>query len=480
MDYSNWKRSDITVTNVMLDPENSRIVIADDTISQNELIYELVMYEKVYHLAKSIAEDGYFPTELLLAIKKNNKYVILEGNRRITAMKLLLNPESSPDLFKARFRVLSQRVNKSIIKKVRAVIAPNRESAAKLLESRHSAPQIEGWSPLAKGKFYYGQLVHGISIKEVSAQYNISEPRMRRYLRLYTIYNYAHTLDLDETTRESVIDPRKFSSTNLERFLNFKDVRDSFGIEFEDGDIVGHIDENEFRKGLKSIVTDIATGKIQSRDINNKDDALKVLNKLKYKPDLSKVDSFRVTPKSALEGISHKTEKVLRPKVKKARVRKSKSLVPSNFKCEVNNIRISNIFKELKELSAKKYPNAVSILLRALLEMGLTYHLEKTGYMSTLIRDLSQKNRLGPKKQPSLRQMLIYVTDNNGIISSSNLKRALKKFLSQKDSIFSLETLNEFVHNEQWLPTEDMLRVNWNQLEAFFEIILTEPEFLNS
>ncbi len=43
-------------------------------------------------MAKSIVLRGYFPNEPLLAIKEKDRYVVVEGNRRLAALKALREP----------------------------------------------------------------------------------------------------------------------------------------------------------------------------------------------------------------------------------------------------------------------------------------------------------------------------------------------------------------------------------------------------
>jgi len=48
-------------------------------------------------LAKSIAEHGLNPTESWAIVQEEGKYVVLEGNRRLVACRLLDNPRKAPD-----------------------------------------------------------------------------------------------------------------------------------------------------------------------------------------------------------------------------------------------------------------------------------------------------------------------------------------------------------------------------------------------
>ncbi len=52
---------------------------------------------KIIGLAKSIAEHGLNPTESWAIVHEDGKYVVLEGNRRLVACRLLDNPHKAPD-----------------------------------------------------------------------------------------------------------------------------------------------------------------------------------------------------------------------------------------------------------------------------------------------------------------------------------------------------------------------------------------------
>jgi len=98
IDYTKWKESSLSVTNLLLDPQNPRIPDSGESLSQRDLLADLVTNDKVYELAKGIVENGYYPVEALIFVEEQkNKYVV-EGNRRLAALKLLISPEIAPKL----------------------------------------------------------------------------------------------------------------------------------------------------------------------------------------------------------------------------------------------------------------------------------------------------------------------------------------------------------------------------------------------
>lgn len=89
----------MSVEDLLLDYENPRLNPYGETSSQEELLRVLWEEMAVDELVLSIAANGYFKEEPLFVIpettpgkkKSNGKYIVVEGNRRLSAVKLLLN-----------------------------------------------------------------------------------------------------------------------------------------------------------------------------------------------------------------------------------------------------------------------------------------------------------------------------------------------------------------------------------------------------
>ncbi len=79
------------------------------------------------------------------------------------------------------------------------------------------------------------------------------------------------------------------------------------------------------------------------------------------------------------------------PQRKPRRKTKPRGIVPSDFSCDLSNQRINYIFDELKKLPVAQYPNATAILLRGLLEMSLSYYLNRTGHLDKMIEAAKKK-----------------------------------------------------------------------------------------
>jgi hypothetical protein len=156
----------ISPLDLLLDNENPRFVILENREQANIRKY-LVAYEDVCDLANQINEyGGLFPGERIVALKRDNNYFVIEGNRRTCSLQLLLNRQLIPDKFQHRIPNVTQEV-KDHCQTIEIDLVSNREEAIALMTKRH----IEGvkqWKPFAKKQFFASNYEKGQSIKTLS------------------------------------------------------------------------------------------------------------------------------------------------------------------------------------------------------------------------------------------------------------------------------------------------------------------------
>jgi hypothetical protein len=480
IDNGKWKPEEPNVTNLLLDPNNPRIPDSGKELSQRDLIADLLENDKVYELARSIVTNGYYPVEsLIVVIEKGKKYVV-EGNRRLAALKLLLSPEGAPEKWERRMRSLSNQIEPNSIRKVKVIRAPSRDAAAPVIMSKHTRTQVESWTPIMQAKFYHNLVQQGLNVADIAQQYKIAPSEITSALRRYTMYSVACALELPEEIAKTVQNPRVFASSTLMRLHENPRVNEFLGISFDEQKrLVGTVDPAEFKKGYTKIVTDVVTGEADSRKLNTWREMNKYLDTFGgSKPNLKKKGSF--TAESLLKSAKPKTIATPKAAQKKAKSRSTpRALIPKSFPCTVNNDRINKVCDELKRLDLALYPNAVGLMFRSLLELGLGYYLDRTGHLKTITdkHKARKQDRVRSDWHPTLTQMLNHlVAEDTHIITNGNLLKALRKINSQQDELISIDSLNLFVHNQHFAPKEETLRTFWNQLQGLFEIILVEPE----
>lgn len=335
-----------------------------------------------------------------------------------------------------------------------------------------------------KASFYHRLVEGGLPIEDLSNEYNVPASDILSSLRLYTMYNIACTLELPEDVSKLVHNPREFNVTTLQRLYVHKVGMGFLGIKFDDNseELVGSIHPDEFKKGYKKIITDVATRKETSRTLDKTEDIEKYLGTFseEEKPDLRRKGRF--TSQTLLKAGLRKpsTAAAKKPTAKKSRA-KPKGLIPKAVRCNVSNQRINDVYDELRTLSVARYPNSTAVLFRSLLEMALSHYLHAVKELNVIIEQ--QREKKARKKQklrkdwhPTLRQMISHlVSPKCEIIRNPNIIRVLNRFLSEKNELLSKDTLDFFVHNEFYSPTEESLRRLWSQLEGLFQIILVEP-----
>ena len=133
-----------------LNPRLPKILLG---ISDEKVIIDYMLKNgNILELMRSIAEMGYSEAEPLLVVKdeKDNKYLVVEGNRRLTAVKLLNNPQ----LAKVRIPSVTEIVSEAntIPDAIPAILYSSRESILDYLGYRHITG-VKEWGALEKAKY---------------------------------------------------------------------------------------------------------------------------------------------------------------------------------------------------------------------------------------------------------------------------------------------------------------------------------------
>lgn len=103
-------------------------------------------------LMLSIGEKGFFPGEPILAIPHTsipNKYIVIEGNRRYTAVFLLSHPELSPQKKQTVIEIARNAPHKPT--EIPTLVFKGRSDIIDYLGYRHITG-VEPWDALAKAR----------------------------------------------------------------------------------------------------------------------------------------------------------------------------------------------------------------------------------------------------------------------------------------------------------------------------------------
>ena len=141
--------------------------------------------------------------------------------------------------------------------------------------------------------FYQSQIDNNRTIDELIDEF--PEHKIPRFIKMLDMHHLAKSMEVDEALLPRIHDDRNFPITTLERFYNDSNASEFLGMEFDDhGKVKGLIDKNEFDKGFKRLIEDIALGKIDSRTSNSALERKKYLENIpaQSRPNLSKEGTF--------------------------------------------------------------------------------------------------------------------------------------------------------------------------------------------
>lgn len=185
MDDSSTSRSGVVgkslylhVDDLLLDAENPRFGSKSKAVSQEDIVLKLEMGSEVMIVAESIARNGYFANEPLIVIESqiSGKYVVIEGNRRFTALLSLTSESIRSKMFqKERFNALAET---SVFRRddlVPCTLVENRELIAPILGFRHISGIME-WQPMAQAIFI-AKLIDDDGYSFVTAAEAVGRPK---------------------------------------------------------------------------------------------------------------------------------------------------------------------------------------------------------------------------------------------------------------------------------------------------------------
>ncbi|WP_404380323.1 hypothetical protein LL946_10315 [Knoellia locipacati] len=178
-----------TLDELALDLDNYRIPVrsADENSALNYLYAE----EDVFETAKMIIRDGYFDNEVPIVVEDGKRYTVLEGNRRVSALKVLADPSLIPDHEDVIRGLLKRYATEAadLPTAIRVLVAPTRDAAARHIARLHTTVPKKRWSRDQQAKYYFSLLGSTTTVEDVRRAYpGVSVPRfikmavMRQFL----------------------------------------------------------------------------------------------------------------------------------------------------------------------------------------------------------------------------------------------------------------------------------------------------------
>ena len=448
-------RQAISVGNLLLDVNNFRIV--KQTSQQGA--FDPIIAEQGKHLlvlAKDIIENDMNPCDLPLvcdAEDGNGNYIVIEGNRRLTAVNLMLKPELAEGTpWHAGFKKLNAEHANAIPKVWFCVIVSSRQAGMIWIKRKHQGTfegaGTEPWNSISQARADEDQKVPRPDLDAVN--FVLTNPK------------------LDAEVRKN-LEGSGFPITTLKRLIESTEVQQSVGYSLRAGQLVATQELERVQGILTEVVTIIATGKKDGkkwtvRDVDDSDDRKDFIAKIAQKHPKKPAKAEWVVSAGKIPVVAKKAAK---PKKTTPSTADQVNLIPKAFKLELPAGKVNDVFVELKQLDVTKYRHGVSVLFRVFFEFTLDAYIKKHAISLPLDK---QGNVID-----SLLTRLTYVRDHLKAVKVLN-KKELKPFddaIRDKDSLLSPETLNSYVHSPWMNPDPLRLKTTWASFQLILERIWT-------
>jgi hypothetical protein len=184
------------VDDLILDSRNPRIPEEKQSLLEEDLIAFVAQEYNAIAIAESIASHQYFSSEPLIAIpnKDDGRFVVVEGNRRLAALKLLLHPalrEKLPN--RHEWDAISTT---NVPQEVPVVIVKTRREVAPIIGYRHISG-IQPWDAYSKARYIAAQVEGGLSFKQTAVEVGEKISEVRSNYRNYRIAEQVADLGVD-------------------------------------------------------------------------------------------------------------------------------------------------------------------------------------------------------------------------------------------------------------------------------------------
>jgi hypothetical protein len=195
------------LTELHLDPQNPRLPPDIRGLPEADIAVFIERQYDPLNVARSIAKHGYFSSEPLIAIHEGDVDIVVEGNRRLVALKGLTEPDLRARFAKQREwdRLATESAAGARVPAlIPVVFADSRIAVAPIIGYRHITG-ILAWDPFSQAR-YVAQLVddHDMTLQQTADLLGEDVTVIRSRYRNYKVVEQARTaFDLDVTNAET-------------------------------------------------------------------------------------------------------------------------------------------------------------------------------------------------------------------------------------------------------------------------------------
>lgn len=389
-------------------------------------------------LARDIVQAGQL-YEPPLVYPDGSNYIVYDGNRRTTCLKLLANPKRAPDAdLQKFFSDLRGQWQGNFPTRIICRVEADRDEIDEILFRRHTGSQggvgQSNWDDRMKSTF--------VNRTGKGGKLNVAD-------------------EIEERLKAANQLPKgkRIPRSNLNRLLSAEAFRSRVGISTAKGRFQFIRKEDVSLRALARIADDLAHRRITLDDVWDVDRKSEYLDRLESEGLLpTAADAIEKPSKSGggkpKEGSGKKQQKAQKPE-------KRTTLIPHvdyGVAWAGRLQRQRAIWEELQfKLELDEHPNAIAVLCRVLLELSVDNYIKQSKLTTASESD-------------ALLKKLICAAENLHSHSKIN-KRYVEVVRKARtmDAIVSVDTLNKYVHSSSLAPAADHLTALW---DAFAELVV--------
>lgn len=265
MAYSQFPIEEAAVRDLRLDVSNYRFPVKQPT--QSAAMNYLFAVHGVMDVARIILRDGYVDNELPLVIEENNRLIILEGNRRLSALRALLDPSLVPSHQTELGRLLRRYAPEAadLPEKIRVMRFPDREAAAPVLARLHIGESKKAWSLDEQASFVLAQLTDGVTAEALKEQLPAIKDVVR-LIRMGRVRKMLQGITFGDPALEEFAVGDRLAMSSFEYAYRNAEIQSAIGIAFDDhGNLTSHPSTSGHLEALARLLRGFKGGELNTR-----------------------------------------------------------------------------------------------------------------------------------------------------------------------------------------------------------------------
>lgn len=453
--------------NPRLNPEENHIYLSD---------YAEDFYEETtdfLDLIKSIAEDGFIPADPIVVWKneENEKFYVAEGNRRVTALKLLRDPQKAPKKIRAAVKKLANNIDRDSIEKILVNVAPTFEDAEWYINQRNSNATLQrNWTRIQQQRWISDlyQKYNG-EIEKIASITKMSKSELEEFIRILFIRNFIN----EDAVKSNLTDEEfekasshKFPITILERFFSSAKVREEWGVEFVEDKVEIKSNRQSFLNAFTVLIKNIISAnpeiRINTRTItSNLNEILEKLPEVSFEK-VSEEETEETQDDSQEETESQDSEDQDEARYQDLIGDPNRNRVLLDlYEIDTDIYRLKGLFEEFKQIPNSRYINCIGASLRVFLDLAVLSYIEKKELKPEITVEYQSDLR-----DVTLKRRLEYLKKNN---FTGEVQKIASKLLDPSQQ-YSLDVLNGFVHSQDThYLTKNFINGFWDFLFPMFK-----------